>query len=223
MFTGTDLKYYMQELPGGIDHTPPPTRLDHYGWRELGPEDNKDAVIFSRSIDQSVKPTGRRDWLPRGRVFSMTPFGTMIPGISSKDTLSVVAMLIGSHSNSGDVTGVFYGDPATVKSGASAYKDWYNANFQSLAAGYVYQTTEFDLENILAFTPGTLITTTVDDVNNFETAGIVRIARPHIDQVIGIVTTGPKPIDANQDVMSICFQGLAIPRLDRATLDLIMS
>ena len=216
----TDLDYYMQGLPGGVDTSPHRTMLSTYGWRRLGPQENKDAVIFSAPIDPSVVRTaGNRPNLPRGRVFSMTAAGTMIPGISSTDVLSIVGMLVGSDSDSGDVTGVAYGDPADTKGGSSAYKDHYNANFQSLAAGYVYETTEFAPEELPLLIPGQLLTAEMDNIHNFDTAGRVRIARPCVDQVIGIVVARPAAIGVNQDLTGIVFQGLAIPRLRKADVN----
>ena len=216
----TDLDYYMQEMPGGVSQTPHRMMLGSYGWRMLGPEQNKDAVIFSAAIDSSVVPlTGRKNFLPRGRVFSMTEAGTMIPGIPSDAILSTVAMLIGSDSDSGDVTGVYYGDPAMSKGGASAYKDHFNANFQSLAAGYVYETSEYDPDELNQLVPGALLTAEMDNINDFDTAGRIRIAQPYIDQVIGIVVRSLGPATSDNNLTTIAFQGLAIPRLNKDAVD----
>jgi hypothetical protein len=217
----TDLSHYMNPFPGGIDPTPPGTMIDHYGWRMFGPQDDKDAVIYSRSIDRSVIPTvGRMRKLPKGRIFSQTPNGTMIPGITSADICPTVSILVGSNSDSGDVLGVQYGDPATTKTGNSVFMDAYNASFQSLAAGYVYETSEFDPEEDLSlFVPGALLTTTLDNVNNFDTAGLLKIGRPFIDVIIGIVVRGFAPVTSNAAKSAIAFQGLSFPRLTKAAVD----
>jgi len=148
----TDLNFYMQGIPGGINPNPPKTRLCHSAWRRFGPQDDLDAVQFSLPIDQSVVPTaGTMQYLPKGRIFSMTPQGTLIPGLVDNDECPVATILIGSNSDSGDVIGVHYGDPANHPEGASAFKDWYNAPVQSLAAGYVFSSTEFDPDQITQF------------------------------------------------------------------------
>jgi len=205
---------YMQPLPGGIDSNPPPTMLDHYSWRRLGPQDDKDAVIFSAAIDASVRPTaGKLSFLPKGRIFSMTDEGTMIPGLRDADDRLVLSILVGSDSDSGDVIGVNYGDPAMYSSGASAFRDTFRANFQSLAAGYVYETTEYDPACATEFVPGTWLTADWDNINDFDTAGIIRPGKLYEDHIIGIVVQGVTPIGINQDVSGIVFQGMVIPRI----------
>ena len=212
----TDLAFYMQDLPGGMDTTPPRTRLDNYAWRRFGPQDDKDAVMFSMPFDPTVRSSGSTlTFIPKGRICSMTPNGTAIPGILDADVCPVTMILIGSNSDSGDVTGMYYGDPATHPEGASMFKDHFNAPFQSLIAGYVYETTEFDPLQINEFKPGTLLTTTVDNITDFDTAGIIRVGVPFVDHIIGIVTELIDPVGINQHKMSIRFQGLALPRLTK--------
>ena len=149
----------------------------------------------------------------------MTPHGTMVPGLEGDPTLSVLAMLIGSNSDSGDVTGVYYGDPATVKGGSSAFKDWYNASFQSLHAGYVFETSEYDPEFVNQMVPGTLLTTTRNGFNNFDTAGLIRPGIMYVDQIIGIVVRGIRHSTSNADINCIAFQGLPIPRMSKDAVD----
>lgn len=219
----TTLDDYLQPLPGGIDLDPQETILDHYGWRTYGPQDDKDAVIWARIIDPSVIPHSAKRFLPRGRVFSMLANGNMIPGIRSTDICPVMGMLIGSNSNSGDVVGYQYGDPATVETGNSLFKDKYNASFNSMQAGYVFETTEFDPEETTLLVPGTLLTTTVDEIHNFDIAGRLKVARPYVDTIIGVVTQGPAPTNIDHSKIGIWVQGITFPRFDRDLLRTLLS
>jgi hypothetical protein len=209
---------------GGYDNKPAPTVLDHYAWRWLGPEDNKDAVIFNLPIDTSVRPS-RCDlrFLPKGRIFSLTAQGTMIPGVKDSDKKPVVTILIGSDSNSGDVIGVPGGDPAIHANAYAAIKDVAAAPFQSLAPGYVFETSEFDPADSIQLVPGTPLTSTTTDITDFDTAGLVKPGTPYVDHIIGVVIARPEMCGINHYIKTIQFQGCDLPRIPAGTISALRS
>jgi hypothetical protein len=59
----------------------------------------------------------------------------------------------------------------------------------------------------------------MDNVNNFDTAGLLKIGRPFIDVIIGIVVRGFAPTTSNHAKSAIAFQGLSFPRLTKAAVN----
>jgi hypothetical protein len=206
-------------IAGGYDKSPAPTILDHYAFRRLGPRDVNDAVIFSAPIDASVVPgASTLRYLPKGRVFSMTAAGTFVPGVSDSQAFPVAALLVGSDSNSGDVIGVQGGDPALHADAYVPFKDEANAPFQSLLAGYIYETTEYDPTEILQLVPGTPVTADGTDITDFDNAGLVKVGQLYVDHIIGVVVSAAAVVGINHSVRSICIQGTTIPRILSTTI-----
>ena len=222
--TALDMNHFRYDDPnfvrsGGFDPEPAPTVLDHYAWRFLGPEDNNDAVVFNWVIDPSIRPEGSKlRFLPKGRIFSLIEQGTVVPGLRDDDPKPVAAILIGSDSNSGDVVNVLGGDPAVHVNAYVAIKDVANAPFQSLAAGYVFETTEFDAAEAVRLVPGAPLTSTTTNRSNFDTAGLVKIGEVYVDHIIGVVLERPKMCGINNVVQTVQFQSCDLPRIPAGTV-----
>jgi hypothetical protein len=216
---------------GGAAREVTPTMLDHYAFRYLGPIDIEDAVIFSKIIDPSVLPTAAsvNKILKKGTVFSLTPQGTMVPGIPDSVTYPVAAILIGSDANDGDVTGgVYTGSPLTHEGAYPSFKLEANAPFWSLNCGVVFQTDAYIQEGA-ELLPGTPLTVadSAEEVTggpsgtytayNFDEAGKLRAGEVYKDHIVGVVIEGPdRAIGYNKSLYTIKFQGNTLPRLTAA-------
>jgi hypothetical protein len=210
---------------GGFRREAPETELSHYALRWLGP-DERDAVVFNGQIDRSVVPVaGCRSNLPQGRVFTMTTVGTFKPGVPDTEGVPVAAILVGSDSDDGDVTGGQYvGSPETNRHAIVPFKNEANAPFWSLAPGYIFYTSEFmngvDADRLEPTRPVTAeFNEDTNGAHNFDTAGLIKPAKVYVDHVIGVVIKGPHPMTGyNPDLYGLLFQGMIIPRLDLETL-----
>ena len=215
-----DLNYSVVNA-GGIDLIRQPTMLETYGWMRQGP-DVDDAVVLSCPIDQDVRPGAcSLRHLPRGRTFSLTKKKTFVPGVLDDDQIPIACMLIGSDSNSGDVTGgPRIGNPMTDRDAQVPVKDAANAPFWSLGAGYIYETTEFDASESAALFPTTPLTA-IHSMDNFDEAGKLKIGQVYVDHIVGVVYESPMPCGVNSSTSSLKLIGKVVPRIPADTVDLL--
>jgi hypothetical protein len=202
---------------GGYETRPQETQLDHYAWMRQGPDVN-DAVVLNRPIDPAVIPGNcSQRYLPRGRIFSLTANGTMVPGVLDEHPIPIACMLIGSHANDGDVVGgPRVGDPETHREAQVPFKLEANAGFWSLGAGYIYETSEFDPSHVTALVPTTPVTA-VHDMTDFDKAGLIVPGTVYVDHIIGTVTERPEPCGINSVILTVKILGSVIPRMTADT------
>jgi hypothetical protein len=222
---------------GGTAREVTPTMLDHYAFRYLGPIDIEDAVIFSKRIAPTVIPTAesRSKTLKKGTIFSLSPQGDMVPGISAEAEYPVAAILVGSDADDGDVTGgVYTGSPLTHEGAYPPFKYEANAPFWSLNCGVVFQTDAFigDAALLLPGTPLTVkdssetVTPTDGSPNytayDFDEAGKLQKGAVYQDHIVGVIIEGPAPtLGYKKSLFTIKFQGNTLPKLTKAALDAI--
>jgi hypothetical protein len=207
---------------GGFPRKPPETMLSNYGWMTQGP-DTEDAVLINRQIDGAVtpEPESANKRLSRGRIFSLTPLGTMVPGVPDDDERPIVTMLIGSDADDGDVIGGPQSlDPAVYADAAVAMKIEANLPFWLLSAGYIFETSAFDPEDAPALRPTTPLTSP-HSLNNFDVGGLIKPGVVYVDHIIGTVIESPAPCGINSVIQSLKFQGDTIPRIKKGTISLL--
>ena len=203
---------------GGFETKPAETMLDHYSMMRQGP-DTEDAVVFNRSIDPAVRPDKcSLRFLPRGRIFSLNENDQMVPGVLDEHEVPVACILIGSNANDGDVVGgPRIGDPVNFMEAQVPIKDEANAGFWSLAAGYIYETSEFVQEELVKFKP-TAPVTAIHDMTDFDVAGLLTPGEVYVDHIIGTVIARPAPCGINSPVQTLQILGCMIPRLRKDTI-----
>ena len=203
---------------GGYESRPAETMLDHYAWMNQGP-DVDDAVILNRSIDPSVRPEKcNQRFMPKGRIFSLMPNDRMVPGVLDEHDLPIACMLIGSHANDGDVVGgPRIGDPLNFMDAQVPIKDEANAGFWSLAAGYIYETSEFEAADLVKLVP-TATVTAIHEITDFDVAGLIKIGELYVDHIIGTVIERPAPCGINTSIQTVKILGTVIPRIKAGTL-----
>ena len=203
---------------GGYETKPQETMLDHYAWMRQGPDVN-DAVVLNRAIDPEVIPgICSQRYLPKGRVFSLNATGFMVPGVLDEHQIPIACMLIGSHANDGDVVGgPRVGDPETHREAQVPFKIEANAGFWSLAAGYIYETSEFDQSRVTELVPTTPVTA-VHNMTDFDVAGMIIPGTVYVDHIIGTVVERPEPCGINSPTLTVKILGCVIPRIAADTL-----
>ena len=204
---------------GGYESKPAETMLDHYGWMDQGP-DVEDAVVLNKSIDPEVRPdTCHLRFLPKGRIFSLMPSDRMVPGVLDDHPIPIACMLIGSNANDGDVVGgPRIGDPLNFMDAQVPIKDEANAGFWSMAAGYIYETSEFDSASLVQFVP-TAPVTAIHHMTNFDIAGMIKPGEVYVDHIIGTVVRRPSPCGINTSIQTLLILGGVVPRIKKGTLD----
>ena len=203
---------------GGFETRPQEQMLGHYSHLYQGP-DVEDAVVFNKSIDNQCRPdVCAQRYLPKGRIFSLTPTGKMVPGVLDEHQIPIAGILVGSDAHDGDVIGgPRVGNPATSRDAQVPIKDAANAPFWSLGAGYLYETSEFDSADTVALAPTTPLTA-VHHMTNFDIAGIVKPGDVYVDHIIGTVYEGPSPCGVNTSINTIIILGGVVPRIKNGTL-----
>jgi hypothetical protein len=204
---------------GGFERKPPETMLMNYGWMSQGP-DNEDAVIINRPFDSSVSPaiTSQNKRVVRGSICSLTPLGTMVPGVPDEDERPVVAILIGSDADDFDVMGGPQTlDPAEYENAAVAMKMDAHLPFWLLSAGYIFETSAYLPEDEPALRPTTPLTS-LYSLTDLDNGGRLRPGHVYVDHIIGVVIEPPAPCGINTSIQSLRFQGDTIPRIKKGVI-----
>jgi len=203
---------------GGYETKPAETMMDHYSWPSQGP-DVEDAVVLNRSIDPDVRPdTCLQRFLPKGRIFSLTSNDRMVPGVLDEQEIPIACILIGSNANDGDVVGgPRVGDPQNFMDAQVPIKDEANAGFWSLGAGYIYETSEFEMSSLVKMVPGQSVTA-IHHMTNFDIAGLIKPGEVYVDHIIGTVVKRPAPCGANTSIQTVLILGKVVPRLRKDTI-----
>jgi hypothetical protein len=198
---------------GGFPVGTGPTMQDHYAWVRQGAAP-RDVVAINGPINRNVRPQNcNMQVMPLGRCFSMSNDGSFVPGVVDDHEIPVACILIGSHANSGDVTGVYRGgDPQYDKNAFVPIKDEANAPFYCLGAGYIYETSEYDQAAVTQLVPLAPLTAHYS-LTDFDIAGKFTPGHVYRDHIVGILLTPPAPLGINQAIDSITFQGKVVPKL----------
>ena len=206
---------------GGVSRAPQKMMLETYAWMRQGPELD-DAVVFNKPIDPEVTPVDCvKQSLTKGRIFSLSKAGTMIPGVWDTDPIPVAAILIGSDANDGDVLGgVRIGLPETDEQAYVPIKDEANAPFWSMNAGYIYETTEYDSADTVNLVPTTPLTAT-PDMNDFDVAGVLKPGTVYVDHIVGTVYQEPTMCGSAKHRTTLWVLGGVVPRIPADTIALL--